>query len=589
VALGSLVLGNLAGLWALLAVPVLLVIHLLQQKARRMEISTLFLLARIAPEASQGRRIDRLRSSLPLWLQLLAIVALSWVLVEPHFVESRSVQRAVLVLDSSASMAVFRERMIAEVDRISAELEKSAARTEWIVIDSDVAKRTLYSGAQRSEAMDAVRAFSADGGAHDFAPALAVALGLARGRGPVLLVSDHEVQVAGGVELLAVGEAIDNVGFTGLTVARADGGVQWTAMIENHGRAAATRTFRIDEGEPRKLALDPGELRTLRGSFPEGADRARLVLSADRFPLDDTIPMVRPRPKLLRVFVDPKLQELEVVQRLVAGLEAAASIADPRGADLVITAAEVPAPEAKRISSPIDDAPEANAILFRIDDAPEQTNELAPILAERGALTEGLAWQGLLRRKSAPLVVSAEDAPVLWQGEHPLVMLRKAGSRQQLVIGFDPRHSNVDRLPSFAILLLRFVESIRAGKAELEAKNLETRQPLQLALAGEEQVVLRTEHAEERFDPREARSLIAPAEPGFFFVQQGKLMLLAGAARFGDLREADLSRAKSATPSLGMMRELALRNSRPDPLRPLWILVAGGACLGAWFFAGRKR
>jgi hypothetical protein len=274
--------------------------------------------------------------------------------------------------------------------------------------------------------------------------------------------------------------------------------------------------------------------------------------------------------------VEPSAQQLEVVKRLTAGLESSVLLSDPRGADLVIAA---------RSS---DQAIAGNALVFLTDDSPEKINELAPALAERGPLTDGLAWQGLLRRKMRHFDLN-DHAPILWQGDRPLIALRTIGTHRQLMIGFDPRHSNADRLPSFAVLLLRFVESIRAGKAELEAKNMETRQPLGLAIGGEEQVVLRTEKEEHRFEPRLAASLAAPSSPGFFFVQQGAVMLLAGGARFGDLREADLSQARSIEASFESLREIALRNGRPDPLRAFWIIVGAAAALGAWMFGNRFR
>jgi hypothetical protein len=576
VALGSLVLANPAALWALLAIPALLSIYLLQQKALRMETSTLFLLVRIAPETSTGRRVEWIRSSLPLWLQLLAILVTVWVLVEPSFVDESSMQRAVIVVDSSASMSVFREAMIAEVERITGEMEKSAARTEWIVVDSDVGKKTIYSGAERAQVLEAMRTFDANGGAHDFGPALSLAIGLARGKGPVLFVTDHEVAVPSGVLLLAVGRPLENAGFTGLSVQRTASGTEWTAMVKNHGRSIAQRTLSIDGAEPRQLSLDPGEVRTLRGTFPAKADRARLVLGADAFPLDDTAPLVRPRAKVLRLYVEPEAQALEAVQRLIAGLEASALITDPRGADLVIAVRKA------------NEGTPANAIVFLGDDAPERKNELAPVLAERGPLTDGLAWSGLLRRKMSSFDLG-DATPVLWQGDRPLVAVRTSEGKRALIVSFDPRHSNAERVPSFAVLLLRFVESVRNGKAELEARNVETHQPLAVALRGEDEVVLRNEKAEQRMSSREASSLIAPSEPGFFFVQQGDVMLLAGAARFGDLREADLSEATTRAPEIEMLREIALRNAWPDPLRALWILLAAGACLGAWLAQARRR
>ena len=55
---------NPAGLWALLALPVIVAIHCLQERARHRRVSTLFLLERVAPESVSGATFERLRNSL---------------------------------------------------------------------------------------------------------------------------------------------------------------------------------------------------------------------------------------------------------------------------------------------------------------------------------------------------------------------------------------------------------------------------------------------------------------------------------------------------------------------------------------------
>src|SRR5690349_20650245 len=93
--------GNLLGFWALLGVPVILAIHFLQRESRQVVTSTLFLLEQLAPESAQGRRWERLRNSVTLWLQILAVLLLTWLLVQPRWLRANSIQHVVIVLDSS--------------------------------------------------------------------------------------------------------------------------------------------------------------------------------------------------------------------------------------------------------------------------------------------------------------------------------------------------------------------------------------------------------------------------------------------------------------------------------------------------------
>ena len=102
------ILANPAGLWGLLGVPALLAVHFLQQRSRRAVTSTWFLIEPLVPRSVGGRNWERLILSRQLWLQLLAVVLATWVLVQPRWAFPESTQTIVLVLDSSARMAAFR-------------------------------------------------------------------------------------------------------------------------------------------------------------------------------------------------------------------------------------------------------------------------------------------------------------------------------------------------------------------------------------------------------------------------------------------------------------------------------------------------
>ncbi|MEI7928904.1 MAG: BatA domain-containing protein [Verrucomicrobiales bacterium] len=108
-------LANPYGLWALIGLPVVIAIHFLQRKSIVLHVSTLFLLEKTQRESASGRRFDRLMNSVPLWMQLLAILLLTWLLCEPRYQKPRSTQRIAVVLDSSASMAVFKDRMLEQL------------------------------------------------------------------------------------------------------------------------------------------------------------------------------------------------------------------------------------------------------------------------------------------------------------------------------------------------------------------------------------------------------------------------------------------------------------------------------------------
>ena len=109
--------GNVAGFWALLGIPAVVAIHFLQRRSRVLVVTTLFLLEQMRRESETGHRFQRLRTSVPLWLQLLMVLLLTWLLVRPRWLRAESVQRVAIVLDASASMQASRERALEELAR----------------------------------------------------------------------------------------------------------------------------------------------------------------------------------------------------------------------------------------------------------------------------------------------------------------------------------------------------------------------------------------------------------------------------------------------------------------------------------------
>jgi len=556
-------LGNPAGLWELAMIPAILAIHFLQRESRRETISTLFLLEQLAPESAEGRRFERLRQSVPLWLQLLAAVLISWLLAQPRWVRRDSAQHVVIVLDSSFSMSVFHEEMLRALEAATRRLNSAAAHTDWRLLESDMERPTLYAGPDRDRLLQAAAGARPHLGAHDFAPALAAAQGLLRGRGILLFVTDRRYELPAGVHLLAVGHPIENCGFAGATC----DGRKWSALVKNYGRAPQRRSWWLEargqKSPAREIDLAPGQTSVLQGEFPAGADEAEAVLSGDLFPIDDRLPMVVPRQKPLSFAIPPKAPFDEFSHRLVLSFEAAA-IVEGRS-DLQLIAYDAAA--APRW-------PVGGAIIFVADPATNTKLLAGEMVAERDPLTADLNWSGLLCRDTRQIPSQRGDRTLVWHGARPLIFLREENGGPQLVVNFDLRSSNADRLPAFVLLLHRFAEQIRAGKFAPEFRNVETNQLL---------IVASRSGLPPPAIPGEVRGISrAPAEPRFFTVRQGDMTLLTAAAQFSDPREADFRAATSLDGLGAAMGELAVRNTRADFLAPVWALALGAAMIGSW-------
>lgn len=551
---------NPAGFWALLGVPAVLAIHLLQRESRQVVTSTWFLFEALAPVSAQGRRLERLRHSLPLWMQLLAVLLLTWLLAGPRWLRRDSTQRVVVVLDSSVSLRAFGDELGKALPARLRALAGGAARTDWRLIETDQARPTLYAGPALGGLLAAAQGWTPHLGSHDFQPALNAANRLAGVAGIALFVTDRPADLPPGVKLLAVGRALDNAGWAGVTVDDAG----WHAMLKNYSAAPQSRAWRIDAGGVRgpeaALTLEPGQVRTLSGSFPPGQDRCELVLDADEFPLDDRLPIIRPQPKRLTLAVPAGGPFDDFLRRLAGSVPHADAVAGK--ADATLSAYGPSAGHAVLLAAPEKELP-------------DYLN--GEIVAENHPLTAGLTWNSLICRRTDPIPAQEGDEALLWQGERPLIFLRGGRADRSLIVNFDLRQSNADRLPAFVVLLNRFLESIRAEKVAPERLNVETNQPLDLA----RDPALPPPRASNGDSP-----LRAPAAPGFFEVTQGEHPLLTAAAHFSDAREADFRDAAAADTLEGERARLVERNSRQDVLWPVFALLLAGACLGNWAATG---
>lgn len=596
----SLTLANTWGLWALLGLPAVVAIHFLQRRNRRVPATTLFLLDQMKRESRTGNRFERLRTSIPFWLQLLMALLLTWLLVQPRWLKQDAVQRIAIVMDTSASMQAFREPALQAAGDVLGLLEGGPlARAELTLLSSDAEAPSLYHGTQRGELRQALADWDPLLGVHDFTPALRIARGLVGAKGVVVLVTDHPPPVPPlfGAQVISVGETTDNVGWAGVTMEEKEGQWIWQALVKNYSTRVQERQWQAVAGEaaspPRPLKIAPGETQTLSGPFPPAEVKdLTLRLTADALELDDALPLVRPLPKVLALCpldVVPGKATSSDLTELFSRHAHVRMVAVPGESDLVAA-----------ILTPDFALPEQRHGCFfqaRADAAaPFLKGSIVP---EPHPLVEGLNWQGLLVRESRILPRQAQDRVLLWQGERPLLMLRQMPSGgRQLICQFDLDTSNARKLPAFAVLLHRFLENLRTDKIAPEAANFDVRQRLVIAhQSGPEAAPLTlvmpqtagTAALEQSVPPAQARLLRAPSRPGHFVVKQGGAVLLTGATHFSDTREADLTQAKPFN-ELDQIKAAQVETlHEADPNQRLWLLALLFLLLGSWWFTNSRR
>ncbi len=597
----KLLLSNPAGLWALLAIPAILAIHFLQERSRRVRVSTLFLLERVKPESVGGARFERLRNSVPLWMQLLAALLMAWMLVEPRWIREDSRQTVVVVLDSSASMSAFKKETKALLEKKLSGWSRSAAHTEWHLLESDVRRPALYAGDDLPALMTSFEKWDPLLGTQRPDDVLLTARGLVKENGIVIYVTDRKIEVPSDVALLSAAEEIDNVGFTGVEVsltneaAPTTSGMKWRALVKNHGRTDVTRAWKVELPEPSagaaasasSLTISAGQTVALSGEFPPDLERATLVLEGDRFTQDDRLPLQKPVPRVAVAEIRVGGASGEALRKML-GASQHVTLRDPADAT-------VPAKlgAADMFISELGTPTQGNAVQFVVNTSGESASfDPAWTVAENHPLTRDLNWMGLLTPRPFDLTLTENDEPLLWKGNRLLALLRHERTEdgrpfRRLLLGWDLSQSNAARHPAMLVMLHRFIETVREGKSDAWADNFETGEPVEVAgfkirVGGVEQPIAQKltlyldGRKETAFEGR------VPEREGFFEVKEKGRSVLRGAVHFADTREADFQDAEALDSVEQRRWEAALKQTESDPWMPLWMLLLLGCLMTAW-------
>jgi hypothetical protein len=595
-----LTLANPAGLWALLGIPAVLAIHFLQRQSVVLPVSTLFLLEKTQRESASGRKFDRLMNSVPLWMQLLGVLLLTWLLAEPRYQKSRSTQRVAIVLDSSASMAVAKDKLKEKLVASLPDLQGPAAVLDLTLLESTPGKPRLYAGNSPEEFAAALDDWKPRAGLTDPAHALRLARSLVSRDGIVVYATDIPIEAPPfDARVVSVSEPVDNVGFTGLSIGEKEGARVFQALVRNYSKSSSSRTWQLElpdgqKTEPKSFDLEPGGIVTLQAAFPTNALKARLVLSPDAFTLDDTLPMVVAQPKKLNLFAATGDAYEELSKKLLRSLESTEAVNDTASADLTILSYD-----------PLDPVTATgNAIVFVRDDTRGGAYLKGGIVAEKSTLIDGLNWQSLLVRETIQLQRRDADSVLLWQGDRALIFLRETPASgetpasRQLCFNFDLRLSNAETQPAFIVMLHRFAEELRAAKVAPATENLETAQPFVIAAkTGAESPDLLIETLDlagkviETKDEPVAGSvrLEAPLDSGFLRVRQGDTTLLEAGVYFADTREADFSQCAAVNTIGTGSSALVERHTEEDHLWRTWFLVLLAALLISWHFTRERE
>ncbi len=416
-----------AALALLLVVPVLLLLRLRAARPRTGRASSLLVWRRVAGDSPDPRQ--RPRPPLSAWLEAAAAGLAALAVAEPSLLLADA-PRPVVILDTSPSMQVR--------DGPGGSTREEAARAA-----------VRRAGLEASDVRPA----------RDPAAGVAAAVGAEAAGRPLVLLTDRRPR--GGPAGVAVagwgGPAVNG----GIVAAAADplpgGGAVVVVTVALHGAAGPTPArLQVGAGTSDLLLRGSGETtveRRVADVGPTGIG-VRLELPGDALAADDEV-LLRPRgggPVALRC--DDAFAASPLGRALLAAGPARGSGAAGEDPVLAVPGGDAP-PVILRIPAAPDGGPVAGATVVTTDH---------PLAAE--VLVDPSADLGRRGRGGAP------GAPVLADGEGPLVGAEAAGDGLRVSFAFQPGGSWAARDPSFVVLATNLVEAAGGGPARFAAEGL---------------------------------------------------------------------------------------------------------------------
>lgn len=371
----------------LAAVPALLAIYWLRQRARERQVSSLLLWRAEREVWDGGRRWERLQLPLLFWLELGVLLALFGAAARPLWQAGESRRPLVIVLDDSFSMLAGRNESAREraSQAITRELERQTYSSVQFVLAGERPQLLGNTSGKAEDIARLLRQWRCGAASAKLEEAIAFGFALGGKRARVLAITDHaptEPISESRLQWWAFGQEQPNVAF--VNAARSARGDAELILLEiaNLSAQRQTPTLTIENAAAQTLDLAAGETKRLSLKRLPSATPLRALLNDDALAADNEIVLLPEEVRRVRVALrvgDTELRSL--VERALQSVPNAALT--EASADLLITDADNAA------------APEAWTLqLIRESSA---TSYLGPFVVDRAhPLTEGLAFGGIV-------------------------------------------------------------------------------------------------------------------------------------------------------------------------------------------------
>lgn len=589
-----MILFNPWGLLALLALPCIIAIHLFRRRFRPRPVTALFLYGPNVRTVAAGRKRQRLLWRTSLVMELLAALALTWYLSDPHLDERQQSRHLVVVLDSRWRVAA-----ITPSGSVDAALRTLVAQ-RIAALDAEDRVTLVTSGtapvvacgpaARPAEALARLDAWRPQQPWHELDGAVTLGRSLADRGAEVLLASDRPPATPiPDIVLVTAGQALATTGIADARWYDDVDGRRVVARVLAQG-AAAARRVELRQGErvlsSQDLQLADGIPSTVVFPLTAGiTDTVTVALTGDDpLPTDDVIALIPPPPAVIlaRLADEPTAPVTTQLRRALGAVPGVRLVDDP------LTAVHLHLGNAG--------TPGAGTWSLRFV-AGEAKPVLGPFLTRRGhPVLGGIDFTGVLWTGGLPAPATAWDATALMEaGGTILVSEERHGRDRVLTLHADLATSGLTNHPAWPALIANLVAARRTTLPGVRQPNLLPGQD-QLVTLPVGRTVLRV------VDPDGRESRLNADGDG--------VVLIPGLARHGlhrllldddttewahlnilpcDARQADLRHAgTTSTESAGDGRSLVERK-RPMLAHLLPIIAAALIALTGWFTFTREE
>lgn len=583
---------NPFGLFALLSLPTIVVIHLYHRRLPPVLVAGLHLWGGEIKQPTSGRKRERLPLSKSIFLELLAALVLSLVLSQPRFGELDNVEHVIAVLDGSASMSAigtdgvsFRDRAIAELDRRMAAAPRGSVVT---VITTGRRPELLAGPAIRwQDAKHKLDDWRPSAPQHDFATALDMATQVAETTGQVVFLTDalpaENSRIGDDVDVVAVGQSLGNVAIIAARWSHDPVTLQGKVFVRlaNKGARAVSSKLTGKSGEAllfsNTLDLPANSERAVELDVAGGA--GEIVVTAetanDALAIDNSVTLIEPklRPIAYANLLSKDDAAHRAVQRVLAQVPDVKAV-EPDSAQLIFESFGGLPPSRRDLwwvgFGPLDRQAEAKKTAKDL---------LGPFLIDkRQALSDGVSLSGVVWAGVQPLTLDV--TPIISAGDQLLLAQLNGTATTALVLNIDIGKSNLTETPDWPILISNMIEQRRDQLPGLRRWNYRLNEdiafrlfegreettaaerPLNLVIGDRVKTLTRTPIIE----------LPALDQTGVYVVQDGQTEFGRFAVNFFDPEESSL---------------LTLRSGRREPITPsggdgyeidstlTWLLMAG--------------